>query len=551
MVADLAQAFVQLLGQFVRAGHPFVEDRQDLDAQFVRQGFDQILVRRLFCSCALPLPFLLPLVVLLFAAKATPPIVAWLSNHSILLITKAVFQAAICRLFASRLCRIVELSPVISRSVGCASQRRESHQRKCVQGGGEADEDRRIRGSRADAFDPQGRLAGSGRVPPLRGGAPPSLIRRAVAHDSVPRDGRTAASRARARAPARWQRLAAEIHACRRCPRLVEWREAQRRRPAAPLPRRGATGRGRWPASATPGAGWRSSASPPPRTAPTAPAACSPATAPATGSTPRCTAPATRTSPSRAARDDGLRLRDAYVTAVVRCAPPANKPTPAERDSCLPYLARELALLERCRTIVALGAFAWDGALRALRELGVRAAPAEAALRPRRRGEDRRLDAARLLPPEPAEHLHRPAHRADARRDLRPRPRAERLTALAARPLPPAPRVWLQPRSRRPSSRRPPGSPRRSADSCRSAQPLLDLRAAARGLRSAARISFAPALLVDQHRHPAQVAVAGVEGAGLERLEGVGRWDLQEQFAAECWRWICRGRSFIQSASSK
>jgi uracil-DNA glycosylase family 4 len=69
-------------------------------------------------------------------------------------------------------------------------------------------------------------------------------------------------------------------------------------------------------------------------------------------------------------RDDGLRLRDAYVTAVVRCAPPANKPTPAERDACLPYLARELELLRSCQTIVALGAFAWDGALRALRELG-------------------------------------------------------------------------------------------------------------------------------------------------------------------------------------
>ncbi len=77
--------------------------------------------------------------------------------------------------------------------------------------------------------------------------------------------------------------------------------------------------------------------------------------------------------PSSTSRDDGLRLKGAYVTAVVRCAPPANRPAPTERDSCLPYLSRELSLLERCQTIVALGAFAWDGALRALRDLGLQA----------------------------------------------------------------------------------------------------------------------------------------------------------------------------------
>ncbi len=67
---------------------------------------------------------------------------------------------------------------------------------------------------------------------------------------------------------------------------------------------------------------------------------------------------------------DGLELLGAYVTAVVRCAPPANRPTPEERDTCLPYLERELTLLENCQTIVALGGFAWDGSLRALRHLG-------------------------------------------------------------------------------------------------------------------------------------------------------------------------------------
>jgi uracil-DNA glycosylase family 4 len=67
---------------------------------------------------------------------------------------------------------------------------------------------------------------------------------------------------------------------------------------------------------------------------------------------------------------DGLRLEDAYVAAVVRCAPPANRPTPRERDNCLPYLVRELELLEDVRVLVALGAFAWDGALRAIAALG-------------------------------------------------------------------------------------------------------------------------------------------------------------------------------------
>ena len=67
---------------------------------------------------------------------------------------------------------------------------------------------------------------------------------------------------------------------------------------------------------------------------------------------------------------DGLRLTGAFVTAVNRCAPPGNKPTPAERDACLPFLERELAALPSLRVIVALGAFGWDGALRAMAALG-------------------------------------------------------------------------------------------------------------------------------------------------------------------------------------
>jgi uracil-DNA glycosylase family 4 len=74
-------------------------------------------------------------------------------------------------------------------------------------------------------------------------------------------------------------------------------------------------------------------------------------------------------------RDDGLRLVGAYLTAVNRCAPPGNKPTPAERDACLPYLEREIAALEHLRVMVALGALAWDGAIRALSALGHRTRP--------------------------------------------------------------------------------------------------------------------------------------------------------------------------------
>ena len=68
--------------------------------------------------------------------------------------------------------------------------------------------------------------------------------------------------------------------------------------------------------------------------------------------------------PRSRGRDDGLALRDAWITAAVRCAPPANRPTPQERENCQPWLAAELALLGRVRVVVCLGAFAWDAALR-------------------------------------------------------------------------------------------------------------------------------------------------------------------------------------------
>jgi uracil-DNA glycosylase family 4 len=63
--------------------------------------------------------------------------------------------------------------------------------------------------------------------------------------------------------------------------------------------------------------------------------------------------------------EDGARLSGLWITAAVRCAPPQNKPTPTERDACLPYAARELELLD-ARVLVCLGAFAWDAALRLL-----------------------------------------------------------------------------------------------------------------------------------------------------------------------------------------
>jgi uracil-DNA glycosylase family 4 len=75
--------------------------------------------------------------------------------------------------------------------------------------------------------------------------------------------------------------------------------------------------------------------------------------------------------PTSVSADDGLRLRDCYVTAAVRCAPPANSPTPAERDECRPYLVSELHLLTRLRVVVALGAFAYAAAWRALGDAGV------------------------------------------------------------------------------------------------------------------------------------------------------------------------------------
>jgi len=75
--------------------------------------------------------------------------------------------------------------------------------------------------------------------------------------------------------------------------------------------------------------------------------------------------------PSSWSIDDGLTLRDAYVTAAVRCAPPQNAPTPAERDACAPFLLRELALMPTVTVVVTLGAFGYEALWRVWRDAGV------------------------------------------------------------------------------------------------------------------------------------------------------------------------------------
>ncbi|MDX6602050.1 MAG: uracil-DNA glycosylase [Solirubrobacterales bacterium] len=173
-------------------------------------------------------------------------------------------------------------------------------------------------------------------------------------------------------------KLASEIHCCKLCPRLVEWREERANDP----PRR-YRGENYW---ARPLDGFGDP------TARVAIVGLAPAAHGANRTGRMFTGDRSgdwlyaalhragyANHPSSEHRNDGLRLEGVYVTAVVRCAPPANRPAPAERDRCLPYLERELTLLDNCSTIVALGGFAWDGALRALRALG------EEAPRPRPR----------------------------------------------------------------------------------------------------------------------------------------------------------------------
>ena len=79
--------------------------------------------------------------------------------------------------------------------------------------------------------------------------------------------------------------------------------------------------------------------------------------------------------PDATDRDDGLVLRDAFITAVVRCAPPKNKPTPAELERCFPYLREEFEALPSVRVIIALGAIAYASLLKLLRGMDFRFEP--------------------------------------------------------------------------------------------------------------------------------------------------------------------------------
>ena len=213
---------------------------------------------------------------------------------------------------------------------------------------------------RSAAFDYEGRASDGGRDGsiPDSGGRPTDRPMAVAKHDSV-RHVAEQCSTGHPRTP--FDALATEIHACRRCPRLVEWREARAADPPRRYPGRGllgATARRLRRPSGT--AGDRRARSGGPRRQPDRPHVHR---RPIGRLALRGPAPCGLRKPAHSRRiaATGCGCSDAYVTAVVRCAPPANRPTPEERDTCLPYLERELELLEHCQTIVALGGFAWDG----------------------------------------------------------------------------------------------------------------------------------------------------------------------------------------------
>ena len=169
--------------------------------------------------------------------------------------------------------------------------------------------------------------------------------------------------------PQALQEIEREVVVCVRCPRLVEWRQ----RVADERPRRFA-GDAYW-ARPVPGFG-----DPDARIlllglAPAAHGGNRTGrvfTGDASGNFlwPALHAAGLASRPVSERRGDGLKAIDLWVTAPVKCAPPANKPLPSERDNCAPYLVRELAALDRVRVVLALGAFGWDAALTTFAGLG-------------------------------------------------------------------------------------------------------------------------------------------------------------------------------------
>jgi uracil-DNA glycosylase family 4 len=170
-------------------------------------------------------------------------------------------------------------------------------------------------------------------------------------------------------------RLSAEVVACRRCPRLVAWREQVARQKRAayrdevywgrPVPGFGDPNARLLLVGLAPGAHGAN------RTGRVF-------TGDGSGNFlfPALFRAGFASQPTARRRGDGLRLIDCYITGCVRCCPPANRPTAAEFANCRPYLVREFALLRRVAVILCLGGAAWDGCLRALRELGHAARPA-------------------------------------------------------------------------------------------------------------------------------------------------------------------------------
>jgi uracil-DNA glycosylase len=157
--------------------------------------------------------------------------------------------------------------------------------------------------------------------------------------------------------------LAAEVSDCRRCPRLVAWREQVAREPRAAYAHEHYWGR------PLPGFGDPSARLLLLGLAPAAHGANRTGrmfTGDRSGDFlfGALARAGLANQPGSSARGDGLVLSDAWITAAVRCAPPANRPTPVERDTCLPWSVRELGLLTNVRVIVCLGAFAWAAALR-------------------------------------------------------------------------------------------------------------------------------------------------------------------------------------------